>query len=238
VPFFERLSLWFIPSLYLGVAYLADSAFHVIRHTYLRRQWFRLVPAVMVLGLTLRTGVDMLNRGVEDVRGNRPRTSNRGSDDREGVRWLMSQRQPGDAFVTARLAAPAVWWYGGIPLSTASAGATVQSGDSPILRVTYTPPGSDCRGDDLRDALKGQHRAIVYFGFRFEMPNGFDDLLMERLTRLGRVTNDRRFADTGRAVVVDFRSRPEGGEHISGQTAGPPAARLGGCIQVEPARVR
>jgi hypothetical protein len=238
VPFFERLSLWFVPSLYVGVAYLADSAFHLIRLTYSRRQWIRLLPAVIVLAVVSRTGFDMLARGIEDIRGNRPRTSNRGSDDRKGVRWLMSLRQPGDAIVTTRLAAPAVWWYGDIPLSAAGAGAIVQPGDSPILRATYVPPGSDCPRDDLQNALKMQQRALVYFGFRFETPNGFDDLLMERLTELGRVTNDRRFADTGRAVVVDLRSRSQTEGNIAGQPLGGPATRLAGCIQVDPARVR
>src|SRR5262249_51289890 len=160
--------------------------------SYKRRQWIRLAAAFAVLVVVSRTAWDLLQRGFEDVRLNRPRASNRGSDDREGVRWLMSVRQPGDVIVTTRLAAPAIWWYGDVSLSAASAGATIQPADVSLFRATYVPPGSDCPRADLRNALETQRRALVYFGFRFETPNGFDDLLMERLIELGRVTNDRR----------------------------------------------
>ena len=50
------------------------------------------------------------------MRLERAHGSKHGLDDRAAVRWLMRQRQPGDAVMTTRLAWPAVWWYGEISI--------------------------------------------------------------------------------------------------------------------------
>jgi len=83
-------------------------------------------------------------RGIEDVRGNRPRTSHHQLDDRAAVRALMQAYQPGDVLMTTKLALPALWWYAGIPAARPGLNGNRQTDGSPILRVEYMPPGPGC----------------------------------------------------------------------------------------------
>jgi hypothetical protein len=210
VPLYERLSLWIVPALYVGLAYFVEASGRMAAGVSdPPRQWRRLFIAgglvLMGLAVTLDVGI----RGAEDVHGNRPRTSQHQLDDRAAVRALVQAYQPGDALMATKFALPALWWYGGIPVARRGLDGSRQLDGSPILRVAYEPPGPGCPRNDVAPALKDRRRVLVYFGFRVDdVPQGFDELLLDRLRELGRITDDRAFAETGRIVVVDLRVPP------------------------------
>ncbi len=236
VPLFERLSLWVVPALYVGIALFADSGVRLAHDAYARRSWARLALAVAVAFVSIQLCSNILWRGREDIRVGRPLYSKHGLDDRTAVRWLMRERQPGDVLMTTRLALPAIWWYGGIPLSNQIAGSRHPDGAS-ILTVRYMGPESNCRRDSLRDALSGYRRVLVYFGFK-DVPEGFDDLLLQSLDDLGVIKASYKLADAGRISVIDLRSTSAAEEAIRPRPAVRPvtaAALKGGCFVAEPA---
>jgi hypothetical protein len=206
VPLHERLSLWIVPALYMGIALFTDRAVRYGRDAYVRRPWPRLALAVAVALAGYPLWVDMVKGGTEDVRTGYPFNSNHGLNDRTGMRWLMRQRQPGDVLMTTELALPALWWYGGIPISNRDLVGGRQPDGSPILQVGYGSSGSDCQRNQLREVLNGERRVLVYFGFRFDdVPGGFDELLLGGLQDLGRMMASETFADAGDAAVIDLR---------------------------------
>ena len=81
-------------------------------------------------------------------------------------------------------------------------------------------------------------RAIVYLGFP-DMPEGFDALLFDNLTRLGVITADREFSPSSRATVIDLRvppgSRPSDTVPQAGAGRIARARPLEGCVVVRPA---
>jgi hypothetical protein len=121
----------------------------------------------------------------------RSRHENRGHDDRSAVQWLKMRKQPGDVWMTTHYGVPAIWWYAGID-------------GQRIVQVAYAPEGTECRRDDLTESVADAPRVLLYLGFRYDdMPGGFDDLLVGRLSALGSVTAYRSFADEGHALVID-----------------------------------
>ena len=239
VPLYERVSLWVLPALYIGIALFADSAVRFARSAYVRRSWMHLAFAVVVALVGFQLCFDIFSRGKEDLQVGRPSDSNHQLDDRSGVRWLMQQRQPGDVVMTTHLALPAVWWYGDIPISGSDFGGSRQPGGSRIIVVGHAVPGPDCRRNELRDALKDQRRVLVYFGFRFDgVPEGFDNLLLDGLGELGAITAIREFADVGRAAVVELRDPASPDAAVASQQAVPPGyapGRAAGCLTVRDA---
>jgi hypothetical protein len=225
VPFFERLVLWIVPALYVGVTLLADRALHsdrdsarAVRPT---RDTTRAAAAFIVRAVVfaIAAGIvtDVAFRGVGDARA-RPTTTNHLLDDRGAVRWLAAREQPGDVWVTTHLALPAIWWY-------AADGRVTR--DTTIVEVGYVDPGADCDRGALARALDGAQRALVFTGFHFDdVPKPFDDLLMERLADVGQMTAYRGFGDVSRAAIVDLRltSRHD------------VAAQVPGCLSARPAR--
>jgi len=185
VPFYERLALWVVPALYVGVAFLADAVLPKPKGR----------PAA-VIGLAVACLIcgDVVIRGVPDALARaRARHENRGHDDRAAVRWLASHAQPGDVWVTTRYGAPAIWWYGGIH-------------DRRVIEVAYRPERLACRPDNLAAAIADAPRVLLYLGFRFDdAPRGFDDLIVGRLSELGSVIAYRSFAVEGDALVIDRR---------------------------------
>src|SRR5262249_29892766 len=142
-----------------------------------------------------------------------------GLDDRAAVRWLMAHRRPGDAILATKLAWPAVWWYGEVPIGTdAAAHGRMPDGGAMVLGM---PPelGPDCAGSRLSWALRGHGRVMVYIGFP-TFPDSFPDRLLRGLDELGTRTAFEWFGKIGQAAVVDLRSNP--------QTSS-------GCIAVQPA---
>ena len=203
VPFFERLVLWMVPAIYVGVALLVPGTWSGTWHvpgTYLARTWY--VPGTC---LALLIAADVAYLGVDDLKA-RPAPTNHRLDDRSTVRWLAAREQPGDVWLTTHLALPAIWWYA--PDSAA-----------PVLEIGYADPGPDCHPDDLPHALDGAVRALVFTGFHFDdQPPFFDDLLLDRMTAIGQMTAYRGFDDVSRAAIVDRRltSRRERGDQVPG----------------------
>jgi len=241
VPFYERTALWVVPALYIGLSLFADSTVRFGREAYLRRSWTRAAFAVVTALVGLQVSADIFWRGKEDLQVARPIDSNRQLDDRAGVKWLMERRQPGDALMATWFALPAVWWYGGIPISDPDFDGSYLPDGSPFFLVDYAPPGRNCSPNELRAALDGRRRVLVYFGFGFgDLPTGFDDLLLHSLGELGVITAAREFAEIGRALVVDLSVRQ--GSFDGAVAAGRPnrasgnATTLDGCITVRPAR--
>ena len=213
VPLYERLSLWFLPALYLAIALFADRAVWFLRQKPLKRSWMNLAGAGLVVAVVAPVSVDIANRGIHDVRVARPRTSNRDTDDRAAVAWLMQQRQPGDTLITTRHAQPAIWWYGGVPIS--EAGGRQFSDGGRILVAEYHTSEDRCR--EFEKAIAGHRRILVYFGF-VDTPLGFDDLLLERLSKFGTVIDLRHFGGWSRAAVID--TAPSAGSNLFWEDAG------------------
>jgi hypothetical protein len=238
VPLYERLSLWMVPALYVGLAYFVETAARMVAAaggSARGSHWPRLASAAG-LALALSVIADVVVHGIEDVRDSRPRNSHHDLDDRAAVRSLMQAHEPGDAVMTTKLALPALWWYGKIPMAGPGLDGSRQPDGGPILRIGYRHPGPDCTQDSLRMVLEGQRRVLVYLGFRVDdVPQGFDDLLLLRLRRLGRITSDRAFSESGRVVIVDLQAAPRTAAAWSDSAAHPAAASgASGCVVVEP----
>lgn len=202
VPFYERLSLWFLPSIYLGIALFADSAVAFAARFRERRLAFAVLSAVAG-GVAFQLCGDLVRRGIDDVRATRPSDTNRYLDDRSSVLWLMAQRQPGDLIITTRLGLPAVWWYGSIDIS----GNTGRPETPHRLFIAEHFSGSDCDERRLRTTVEGESRALVYLGFE-DYPKWFDDLVLRDLSAIGSVVALRQFGTISRAAIVDFRVPP------------------------------
>jgi hypothetical protein len=232
VPLYERLSLWAVPALYLGIALCLDTGIQRARDAYRGRRPEHALFAAMLAVAGLWVCVDIGEHGWNDIVG-RHRNSNHQLDDRTSVEWLLARRRPGDALLSTRLALPAIWWYGGESISPPASGSVLHDG-IPILEVSHRPPGPECDEDALERALIPHERALVYFGFRFDdVPDAFDDILLQRLERIGRVIELRRFSNVSRAGVVELAPGRRTSTNASGlpYTSGDPR----GCLDVQPA---
>jgi len=212
VPLYERLSLWVLPSLYLGVAMFIDAGIHAAREARRTARWSRGITALAIALVAVPLCTNIVRRGHDEFITTATADSNHGLDDRGGVRWLMDRWRPGDAIVTTHLALPAVWWYG--------------AEDVAMFEVGYTRT-EECHAGALRETLAGRPRVFVYLGFRFDdVPKNFDDVLLEEMATTGGVTAVENFGAAGHVVVVDQTSASSGER--------PPTAD--GCVTVRPAR--
>ena len=227
VPLFERLSLWTVPALYVGIALFADELWRIARGALVRRRWISFAAAAVAGFFVCQVCVDVFRRGRNDIHYGRPPDSNQQLNDRAGVQWLMRYARPGDAILTTRLALPAVWWYGGISISDDNSAGGGRDGDMAVFELDYRAPGPDCQRSQLRDAVLRRTRALVYFGFRFGMAQEFDGAVVGGLGEMGTVKAQNEFAQHGRAAVVDLHA---GAVEATG--AIPPR----GCVVVRPAR--
>jgi len=233
MPLYERLSLWFVPALYLAVGLVADRGVWLVRQRQPMNSAMKLAAACVIFVLVGTVCVDVVESGVKDLRFGRPHDSNRATDDRGALAWLMQQREPGDVLITTHHALPAVWWYGRVPITTEGGGAFPDGGR--IFAAEHFPTAPACRGLELETAVDPRHKVLVYFGFVDTRP-GFDDLLLERLTRIGTVTALRHFPGASRAAVIDPSFR--GGSNLFWEDAGKDTGTwLKGCVAVKPARV-
>lgn len=229
VPLYQRLSLWIVPALYIGIALFTQRSVQLGRDAHAGRHRWRLVVAIAAVGATSYLCADIAGRGFDYLTSATLRDGNHELDDRAGVQWLMRQLQPGDALLTTHLALPALWWYGAIPIADSEGGGSRHPDGHPVIEVAHRSDGPDCERYPLADALRGRSRALVYFGFRFDdVPRDFDDRLLSALGNMGRVTAFRQFTPFGRAAVVDLRLPPAA-------EPGPATARSG-CVIAIPAR--
>jgi hypothetical protein len=227
VPLSGRVSLWMLPSLYIGIAIAADKAARVTMFTVARRQWAAAVCALACSLLVTRLCADIYLTGQRDLknRGLNPHSL----DDRRAIRSLMAPRHPGDALLATRLGLPAVWWYAGVDLSDASEGASFADG-GPIFEIWQAAPGPDCSPDDLPQALSHVNGATLYLGF--ELEGHFEDLALNRLAELGAVTSYRRVAERGHTAVIDLRQAPTGRMLRPGLRTGD-LSRPEGCVTIK-----
>jgi len=192
----------------------------------------KLAAACIIFVLVGTVCVDVVENGIKDLRFGRPLDSNRITDDRGALAWLMQQREPGDVLITTHHAQPAVWWYGRVPIS--EGGRAFPDGGRIFAAEYYASP-RDCRGRELETAIAPGHRVLVYFGFVDTKP-GVDDLLLYQLSQIGTVTALRHFPGASRAAVIDPAFR--GGSNLFWEDAGKDTGVwLKGCLAVDAARV-
>ena len=233
MPLYERLSLWFVPALYLGIAMFADRGVWLLRRKPPAHSSMNLVGACFILGVVAALCLDVSERGIHDLQHGRPRDSNHATDDRAAVAWLMQQRKPGDVLITTHHALPAIWWYGGVPIS--KEGGQEFSDGGGIFVAEHHGAQRVCRGREPETVFDEGRRIQVYFGF-VDSPPGFDDLLLERLSKLGTITALRHFPAASRAAVIDPSTRE--GSNLFWEDAGKDTGTwLKGCIAVRRARV-
>jgi hypothetical protein len=232
VPLTDRLALWIVPALYVGLAMLFDAGLRNLSSAWTSRSLARLAIGIIALPAAVYVGGDIVAEGRRNLDVGTPGDSNHALDDRKAVRWLMDRRQPGDVIMTTRLGWPAVRWYGGISVRR-NPGGTLPDG-SVMLDVSLEGPESACR-DQLRAALEGRRRVLVHVGFP-DMPMGFYELLLHELAAFGTVVESARFSELSRVAIVEL--------HAPSPTLDPPAPSaangahvgLDGCIGVRTAR--
>ncbi len=232
VPLLDRLALWMVPALYLGVASFADAALRLAATAYRRKQITAVMVSLAMAVVVFDLSSDILRRGWGGVEFRRIRDRSHGLDDRSAVAWLMALRQPGDAIVTTHLSLPAIWWYGGVDLSLGGAPGRRLPDATPVFEASFGSP-SDCAsaaarlaGDDSR------RRVLTYVGFDKPTPD-FADLLANALGGALAVRAERTFADASRVAVIELTRAPAQRGERPGD--GPPAARSDRCIAFQPA---
>jgi hypothetical protein len=238
VPLAERLSLWIVPALYMGVGFAADASIRLGRSALAHRQWgpdyhHWLLSALGVLGtvIVLWLGADIFRRGEVDLT-NKPR-SNHSLDDRAALRFLRARSQPGDVLATVRMGLPAVWWYGGLSVADPTRGSFNPLDGSPVLEIDHHGPGPECSSADLKSALMGRSRVAVYLGFDSRNPEGLQELVLDTLSQLGTLTTYRWFAEEGRAAIFDLRLPPRPWTVVVTSVSGKPLPEIprpSGCI--------
>jgi hypothetical protein len=199
VPTFERLALWVVPSLYVGVALCGDAAVWLIRRPIAARGWFAGVFGRRIERRARRERPEFVGEFLGGLRGVCVRSfalfaaataawvsgdvvhrgvmaivhkpmSNYGLDDRSSIRWLLATHRPGDVVLTTHYGLAALWWYGKLNVSDPERSGTLADG-SPVFELQYAEPGAECEraGNRLAAALGGHQRAAVYLGFRMNV---------------------------------------------------------------------
>jgi hypothetical protein len=227
VPMSERLTLWMVPALYVGVALAFDRVGTLLIESIRGRRVVHLVAGVGAVAAFLVLFGDIYTRSLVYLHLEPP-VSNHGLDDRAAIDWLSKQQRAGDVWVATWNALPAIWWYA-TPVH------------APIVAASFMQDFGTCRGKDLASwlAAAGHSRALVYFGFGHEIEAAFDDVLMTTLSGIGQVVGYRRFASLGHAVIVDLNARPAGVLTLTALSTGISAAPSGpatGCIVAAPGR--
>jgi hypothetical protein len=230
-----------VPALYAAVAFAFDAAVARGRVALSHRKWAGVAVGIGIALITGRVCVDIVQRGHDtfSVGGD-----NHALNDRRAVRELMFQRRPGDVWLTTHLGLPAVWWYGNISISDPNGGGSHPDDGAPIFELSHIPRGvPGCRGrqsrERLSNALAGSQRALVHLGFASRTPAGFQELVLDELSRMGTLTSYRRISSEGLAVTFDFTQPPQSWRLNFATPSGPkiedvePAT---GCIGVQRAR--
>jgi hypothetical protein len=233
VPLLERLALWVVPALYVGVALAIDAGGRWARDGYRQRDLTRAALGALIGCAGLWVCIDVAERGWRDLMIGRERDSNHALDDRAAVGWLLSVKRSGDVVLTSRLGLPAVWWYGGASIAPPASGGRLPDGTR-IFEILDNRGDPRCDAHALNRALADHPRALVYLGFALnDLPAGFADFLLLGLRSGGHVTEFRRFAGASRAAVVEL-----------GGASGPPAGSdrtsprgdlSAGCVGIRPA---
>ena len=237
VPPFERLGLWCVPALYVGLAFCADAAFWLAFQSRWRLSLLREACAIAALLAAGIVSFDIARNGRNEL-GVKRSDNNYGLDDRRAVRRVQTLRQSGDPVLTTHFGLAGLWWYSGINISGSHRGAYLD--DSPIFEISHETRRTQCARDraDMDALVQRTGRAIVYLGFRMNvLPAGFDKLVLDELSTRGAVVGYARYAELSHVAAFDFRQPPDGdaGRYFtdSGTAIGP---SLPGCVAIRPAR--
>jgi hypothetical protein len=241
LPLADRLAFWMVPALYAAVAVAFDDVIARARVAFSRRKWVGVAVAVGFALIAGRVCVDIVKRGHDNffVGGD-----NHALNDRRALRALMFERKPGDVWLTTHLGLPAVWWYGNIPISDPNGGSSHPEDGAPIFELSHIPRGAPgCRGrqsrEQLSKALAGSRRAAVHLGFASRIPPGFQELVLDELSRIGVLASYQPISSEGLAVTFDFTQPPRSWRL---DFATPPGTKVegvepaAGCIGVQQAK--
>jgi hypothetical protein len=242
VPTFERLAIWFVPALYVGVALCVDLAVRLGREPAARDRPIRLAIAGAAGVAAAMVCADIVWRGMLALE-HRPH-SNYGLDDRSSVRWLLASERPGDVVMTTHYGLAAIWWYAGL----GEPGGFGHLADGvPLFEIGHVPPGPECdRWNQAMSRVLSEHRrVVVYLGFRMNVePAGFGTFVLQELGRRGAMVGYKEYAEESRIAVFEINKNPvnAGGALIvptgpAGPTAIPAATAppIAGCLAVRPA---
>jgi len=237
VPLKDRLALWMLPAVYAAVALGADHAVHLFRTWLVQRRPHTLMLAVVAGLLVLAVTGDLVERGEANVLVG---PDNHSLNDRSALRFLMVQRQPGDALVSTHDGLPAVWWYGGISIGGEVGGSRHPADGAPVLELRHEwPDDRGCRGVEprvrLRTTLGDARRAAVYLGFGSRVPPGLSALVLDMFSEFSQLVAYRPVASEGIVALFDLGVQPDPSA-IEATQALWRAARstppLAGCVNV------
>jgi hypothetical protein len=152
----------------------------------------------------------------------------------------MRHREAQDVFLTTHFSLPALWWYGDVNLADASAGGRLRDG-AQVFEIRHVWRGmSGCQNQRrlaaLSNALAGGSRAAVYLGFGSGNPPGFQEMVLDDLSKLGTRTFYSAIASEGVAAIYDFRPGPQVNREALSTNEKKLSAELAGCVAVRPAR--
>ena len=165
---------------------------------------------------------------------------NHGLDDGRAIRLLMRHREPQDVFLTTHFGLPALWWYGNVNIANATRESRLMDG-APVFEIGHVWAGAwRCQNErrlgGLSNAIAGKSRAAVYLGFASDDPPGFQQLVLDDLSKLGTQTFYSAIASEGVAAIYDFRQGPSVDREAVSTDERKLSARLDGCVGVRSAR--
>lgn len=237
VPPFERLGLWCVPPLYVGLAACADAAVWGASQKQWRWPVIRLGAASAVFLVAGSVSLDIARNGINELRARKP-DNNYGLNDRRAVERVRGLRKPGDPILTTHFGLAGLWWYSGVNISDPDAGAYL--GNSPIFEITHETRKRRCAHYRavMDEVLQRTGRAVLYLGFRMNVePEGFDRLVFDELARRGATAGYGRYAELSHVAAFDFRQPPDGASDRFFTNGGSkPAPPLRGCVAIRPAR--
>ena len=204
VPIGDRLALWIVPSLYVGVVLLFERGVDLVAAGSRSPRPLRLAAGAFAVACGMFVAGNIAVQGYRQLDLGLPTDTNHALDDRRAVRWLMERRQPGDALLSNRLAWPALWWYGGISLADVRPGGRLPDGTA-MYEVTHELSTPGC-GQRMRDALKSHRRVLLYVGFP-DKADGFYEMVVREFATIGTVTEQSGFGPLSRTAVIELDGR-------------------------------
>jgi hypothetical protein len=237
VPIFERLAVWTVPALYVGVACCADASVALLPMRSRRRAGTFLLALVAAIASIIVTN-DVAARGIRELNV-RPR-SNYGLDDRRSIRAVMTLTRPADVVATTHFGLAGLWWYANISVFDPAATGRLPNG-APILQLGHEALGPGCASQAARasEILRPFSRLVVYLGFRMNvLPPGFDRLVLKEFGQRGELVHYLEHAEGGRVAIFDLSRREAKPLVVPGESllSSAPSPIAEGCVTLTPAR--
>jgi hypothetical protein len=234
-PLADRLAFWTVPAMYAAIAVSAGDVFTRFRAGVSRRTY-----AVLVVAALFSAGAILISREIIVLGRERIIVAggNHGLDDGRALRLLMGHREPHDIFLTTHFGLPALWWYGNVSIATDAGGSRLLDG-APVFEIRHIWRGTEgCQNQRrlraLSSAIAGTSRAAVYLGFGSNDPPGFQDMVLDDLSKFGTRTFYSLVESEGVAAIYDFRQPPRVDETVPSEERH--SAQLGGCVGVRSGR--